>query len=128
MPPYHPADSFQVMVGQPVIASQFDSGFNPELRFTAFAVNMDMHSGFLEREEEKPETALPEYGRGGRRVRPERMKVRRNLWGKSTGSTMRFTKGPGALEFMHFPARSAENAKESSRRFFPIRLWNQFSV
>jgi len=51
------------MVGQPVIASQFDSGFNPELRFTAFAVNMDMHSGFLEREEEKPETALPEYGR-----------------------------------------------------------------
>jgi hypothetical protein len=52
----------EVILRQSVVSSQFDSGFDPELRLSAFAVHVDMHSRLLKGEEEKAETAFPEYG------------------------------------------------------------------
>jgi len=59
---YQLPDPAQIILRQSVIPGQFNSGFDPELRFTAFAMHVDMHARLFKREEVKPETAFPEYG------------------------------------------------------------------
>jgi len=60
---YQHFNSAQITMRQSVISSQFDSGFDPEFSLSIFAMHMDMHARFFQGEEEKPETAFPEYRR-----------------------------------------------------------------
>jgi hypothetical protein len=59
---YQLPDPAQIVLRQSIIPGQFDSGFDPELRLSAFAMHVDMHTRLLKGEEVKPEAAFPEYG------------------------------------------------------------------
>jgi hypothetical protein len=59
---YQLPDLAQIILRQSVIPGQFNSGFDPDLRLSSFAMHVYMHARLLKREEVKPETAFPEYG------------------------------------------------------------------
>jgi len=52
----------QIVLRQSVISGQLNSGFEPELCLSPFAIHVYMRVRLLKREEVKPETAFPEYG------------------------------------------------------------------
>jgi len=52
----------QLSLGESLILCQFDSRFKPEFGLSVRRTNMDMPTGFFEREEEKPISLLSENG------------------------------------------------------------------